>query len=295
MSDSTSNYLTKVCDEFVYYDILVKPSTKEDDNRTQAEKRPVSFDLSAARQILRSALEKFGDGWFNAAVLKVNMLKIDPTFNEHNYGFEKFKAFLDAHDDLLETRHKSPVRLEVRKVIPNDTVPAIASPENLLDKYLACLAKLNLHISPTEHRENLISQLFEIIKGNHNTKISLTEAIEKLADDVEKRTPYIGYTIISETAYQVFHCNCFWFEEETTQSAENKLWDRAVTFRYGINNAEELLAKCDRELLKKIRRGLNQEEKIEAEVAARLLYGKEGNLYKKEYVQNLIADIELQN
>jgi uncharacterized LabA/DUF88 family protein len=295
VSDSTSNYLTKVCDEFVYYDILVKPSTKEDDNITEAEKRQVSFDSSAARQILRGALEKFGDGWFSAAVLKLSMLKIDPTFNEHNYGFEKFKAFLDAHDDLLETRHKSPVRLEVRKVIPNGTAPAIATPENLLDKYLACLAKSNLHMSPTEHRENLVTQLFEIIKGNHNTKISLTEAIEKLADDVEKETPYISYTIISETAYQVFHCNCFWFKEETTQSGENKLWDRAVTFRYGINSANELLAKCDRELLKKIRRGLDQEEKIEAAVAARLLYGKVGNPHKKAYIEKLITEIELQS
>ncbi len=294
VSGTTSNYLTKVCDEFCYYDILVKPPSQEVDRTEEGETRPVSFDVSEARQILRETLEKFEDQWIDAAFLKKSMLKKDPAFNEHNYGFEKFKAFLDAQDDIVETRPKKPLGLEIKKVIQNGTVPDHASPEYLLDRYLACLAQEKVHMRPTEHRKALIINLYDIVGKNHD--ISLTEAIEKLSTLKEKEAPYISYTNIIDTAHSLFHSKCFELGSKHKDYPEGtKLWDKDVNIIGGIGSANELLTWCDRELLKKIRRGLDVEEKIDPEVAARLLYGKEGGPDKKEYVAKLIKEIEIKN
>jgi uncharacterized LabA/DUF88 family protein len=292
VSGTTSNYLTKVCDEFFYYDILVKPTTPEDSSSsTDAAAPPISFDLSEARQILRETLEKFSDGWFSAPILKKAMLKKDPTFNERKYGFAKFKAFLDGHSDMVETRHKTPVRFEVKKVTANGAGVDSSGPEKLLDRYLACLAREKVRMTPTEHRKKLIADMFGIIH-KESSEISLTEAIGKLAKMIEETAPFISYTIINDTAHQLFHCSCFDFVSKTKYPEGTMLWDRGVRFREHINNDSDLLSWCDRELLRKIKRCLNPNEKIEPEVAARLLYGKKGN---EGYIQELINEIEIQN
>lgn len=291
VSGTTSNYLTKVCDEFAYYDILVKPPSQEDDSTTKAETRPMSFDLSEARQILREALEKFEDGWIDATYIKNTMRKINPAFNERNYGFYKFKAFLDAQDDMVETRPLQPVGLEIKKVIPNGTAPDKSSPEKLMDQYLAGLSRVKVRMSPTEHRKTLIINLHKII--DETPDISLSQALERLANMIEEKAPYISYNIITDTAHQLFHCKCFEFEPKTKYPEGTRLWDRAVSFSDGITSANELLTYCDRELLDKISGSLDPGENIDPEVAARLLYGKEGNPYKKEYVEKLIAEVEM--
>lgn len=291
VSGTTSNYLTKVCDEFAYYDILVKPPSQENESSTEGETRPASFDVSEARQILRETLEKFEDGWIDATFLKTSMQKKDPAFNERNYGFEKFKAFLEAQDDLVKIQPKKPLGLEIRKVTQNGTAPEQVKPEYLLDQYLSCLAREKVRMRPTEHRKILIITLYEIIKKNHD--ISLTEAIEKLSTLKEKETPYISYTNINDTAHQLFHCKCFEFGSMQKHYPEGtKLWDKDVSVIDGIGSANELLTRCDRELLKKIRKCLEPNKKIEPEVATWLLYGKEGIPYKKEHVEKLIKEIE---
>ena len=293
VSGTTSNYLTKVCDEFCYYDILVKPPSQEVDIDAEGKARPVSFDVSEARQILRETLEKFEDGWIDAAFLKKCMQKKDPAFNERNYGFEKFRSFLDAQDDIVKTRPKNPLGLEIKKVIQNGTAPDYANPEYLLDRYLSCLAKEKVHMRPTEHRKALIFTLYDIILKNHD--ISFTEAIEKLSTLKEKEAPYISYTNINDTAHALFHCKCFEFNEKITYPEGTKLWDKKVSIINSIGSANVLLTWCDRELLKKIRKRLEPQEKIDPEIAARLLYGKEGGPYKKVHVEKLIKEIEIQN
>jgi uncharacterized LabA/DUF88 family protein len=293
VSGTTSDYLIKVCDEFAYYDIMVKPPQKEDDSAAEAETKPMSFDLSEARQILREALEKFEDGWMEVGNLKNTMLKINPAFNERNYGFDRFKAFLDAQDDMVETRPIKPLGLEIRKVVPNGAAPDKATPEKLLDRYLAELTRVRVRMSPTEHRKTLIINLYKIIEESR--EVSLTGALEILATMIEKNAPYISYSVITDAAYQLFHCKCFEFSPKSNYPEGTKLWDRTVSFGNGISSANELLTMCDRELLAKINKNLNADEKIDPEVATRLLYGKEGVPYKKDYVEKLITEIDTSN
>jgi hypothetical protein len=277
----------------MYYDNLINPPHLTDGKGAKDRTPSESSVLNESSQILWETLEKFGDGWINASVLKKRMLKKDPTFNEHNYGFEQFKDFLDANSDLVETRHISPVKMEARKKPTNGSAEDRTLPMKKLHIYLACLARRKVHMPPSEHRKTLIINLYDIIK--ENTGISLTEALDRLTTLTKEKEPSIRYAIIKDTAFQLFHCQCFDFTSKKDYPEGTMLWDKAVTFSDGINSDNELLTWCDRELLKKIQQGLDPEEKIDPEIAAHLLYDKEGNPYKTDYVKKMIKEIETQN
>ena len=291
--DATADNLIKVCDEFVFYDFLVNPPSQQKDIGTEGKPQPVPFELSEARQILREIMEQFEDAGIDAAFLKSCMRKKNPAFNERNYGYPKFKTFLEAQSDIVTIEHESSGRIDVKKVIPNGSIPEDTSPEKLVERYLACLARVKVHMSPTAHRALLIARIYDII--DKKPKISLNGVVEELATIMEKEAPFISYDQVKDSVNQLFLCKCIWRDDETTYPEGTMLWDRAIRIRKGIRDADEFLARCDQELLKNIQRGLDPEEKMAPDIAARILYGKDGNPEKKEYVEKTIKEIETQN
>ena len=92
---ATSDLLRRACDEFIFYETLV---TEELDDISD------ELRLPDARDLLRRALgvaEQKGEAPVFAGRLKQIMLGLDSSFNEANYGFQQFRAFLEAHPDLV--------------------------------------------------------------------------------------------------------------------------------------------------------------------------------------------------
>jgi uncharacterized protein (TIGR00288 family) len=92
---ATSDLLRRACDEFIFYETLV--SEELDDISDELR-------LPDARDLLRRALgvaEQKGEVPVFAGRLKQIILGIDPSFSEANYGFQQFRAFLEAHQDLV--------------------------------------------------------------------------------------------------------------------------------------------------------------------------------------------------
>src|SRR5512136_1847737 len=92
---ATSDLLRRACDEFIFYETLV--SEELDDISEELR-------LPDARELLRRALgvaEQKGEVPVFAGRLKQIILGIDPSFNEANYGFQQFRSFLEAHQDLV--------------------------------------------------------------------------------------------------------------------------------------------------------------------------------------------------
>jgi uncharacterized LabA/DUF88 family protein len=290
VSGATSNYLTQVCDEYVFYDVLAKSPSVVLDPATEARVRPVSFDVREARRILRQALQKIETPWVDASDLKNAMLRIDSTFNERNYNFDKFKDFLAAQSDLVVTKNKEPLGLLVQELTENNAAPDNENPERQLDRYLQFLAREKIRMRSTEHRKAIIINMFGVIQKN--SKISYTEVIKILANVIENKAPYISYSFINEAAHQLFRSQCFYFDDDDNYPPGTKLWDRSVSLKEGIESANDLLTWCDRELLKKILHWLEPEEKINPEVAVRLLYGQEGMPYKMDHIEKLIEEIQ---
>lgn len=293
VSGSTSNYLTRVCDEYVFYDMLVKQPEQAEKSKEDRKSRAPSFDVSEARRILRQALEKIDDKSVDASDLKNTMLQIDPTFNERNYNFEKFKDFLGAQSDLVITEPIEPLGMRVKKAVENQNGADNDNPERLLDRYLQFLAREKVRMTPTDHRKAIIINFHDLVENN--PKVSYTEVLKKLITLTEEQAPMISFAYINDVAYQLFYARCIEFDSEDNYTPGTKLWDRTFQLKEAIRNANDLVTWCDRDLLTKILIWLEKDEEINVEVAARLLYGQAGAEYKTGHVEKLIEEIKTEN
>lgn len=99
---STSRLIANVCDEFFFYDSLVKrrqPEPEPEPNEDEAESaRPSKIKIDHAFALLVETLENYArdeSGPVHGSVVKTSMKRKLPTFNEVELGFRTFARFLD--------------------------------------------------------------------------------------------------------------------------------------------------------------------------------------------------------
>lgn len=268
VSGTSAEYLVNACDEFIFYDKLIatvkQPVRPVKKGAPEAPPAP-SFEITEARLLLRRVLESWEGDWMAAAELKKTMLRLNPSFNERNYDFSSFKEFLQAQNEMINLR-TSGDQLEAQ-LIPE----APTSHENLLEQYLQVLAGHKIRMTPNEYRPSIIFKFYEYGKSGG---LSLTALKDQVHAHFEDNAPHITGAYIAEITHQLFHTYCFVFDQEGSDyPADVKLWDRRVSFSTEITRATELLDKCDRGILQKITRHVGATEKVDKEVAARVLYG----------------------
>jgi uncharacterized protein (TIGR00288 family) len=97
---ATSDLLRRACDEFVFYETLVSEELGEiaDEIRLPDPRELLLRALSAA--------EQKGETPVFAGRLKQIMLGLDSSFTEANYGFQRFRDFLEANQDALEIQEE---------------------------------------------------------------------------------------------------------------------------------------------------------------------------------------------
>ncbi len=135
ISGTSAEYLVNACDEFIFYDKLIAPPAPPDKPKTLPAETPApSFDITEARLLLRRVLEGWEGGWMRASALKSAMLRLNPSFNERNYGFSSFKAFLQAQHEMIELRI---INNQIEVALLPEAPP---SPETILENYLQILA-----------------------------------------------------------------------------------------------------------------------------------------------------------
>jgi uncharacterized LabA/DUF88 family protein len=291
VSGASAEYLVNACDQFIYYDVLVGATQGPTMKDKGGEAAPVAFDVSEARQLLRRALQNREGEWVSAGQLKSGMLRLDPAFNERNYSFQSFKEFLSAQGDLVRLRTAQPGgHLEVQFIAESEAPTAEQPPEAMMDRYLKLLSQQKVRMTPTEHRPTIIFRFFRILRANPGR--SLTELKEDLHAYFEEAAPHIRWQYVHETVHQLFHTYCFDFDQDDGKYPKDvRLWDRHVSLVSGINNADDLLDRCDRGLLKKIGSRLGSVDEIDREAAARLLYGSVRGQKMLDHVQDLIKDL----
>lgn len=132
VTGSTSRALVAACDEFSSYSDLPgvvetrvadEPAAKSDPAPAKTTKaaRPrksASRKEPPATALLRRALQigagKSDDGWQYSSSLKSQMLRLDSTFKEKSLGFTSFRAFVESHDKVVETKLLDNGQLVVR-------------------------------------------------------------------------------------------------------------------------------------------------------------------------------------
>ncbi len=147
----THALLAKSCDEFLYLETVLA-------------REPEVVDLSTAerenaRKLLTRALAVFGQRGelpILATQLKETLLSIDPTFNETNLGYDRFRTWLEDNDDLANLFFKglamyvAPVDFNVpheyaavpRAVPPGEPKPLPAPQRTLSESYRHLFSKV---------------------------------------------------------------------------------------------------------------------------------------------------------
>lgn len=103
VKETTNQFLVKSCNEFKYYSsLLIKSSTIRNIENGGFE----ASDIEEARELLCKAItriiDRSEDNYAKKAALKPMMILLDPSFDEMNFGFNNFSAFLESFDDIIE-------------------------------------------------------------------------------------------------------------------------------------------------------------------------------------------------
>jgi uncharacterized protein (TIGR00288 family) len=186
---ATSDLLRRACDEFIFYETLV--SEELDDISDELR-------LPEARELLRRALgvaEQKGEVPVFAGRLKQIMLGLDPSFNEANYGFQQFRAFLEAHLDLV-TIEEQGLQVYVGLHRPTAAAPTGAPPPPAVkpaleqpalsggawnQRYRSFLREANLRVVESGTRLQVLGDFLTLVQ-DHPDSPSLNNVADLLKD-----------------------------------------------------------------------------------------------------------------
>lgn len=137
VTGSTSRALVAACDDFSSYGDLpgvddaviptaapelplleTKTASKQAAKKSAPARKTAKAKEAPATMLLRRAIqvgaEKSDDGWQHSSSVKSQMQRLDSTFKEKSLGFSSFRAFVESHDDLVETKLLDNGQLAVR-------------------------------------------------------------------------------------------------------------------------------------------------------------------------------------
>ena len=198
LRSATSDLLRRACDEFIFYETLVTEELTDMADELQ---------LPDPRDLLRRAVcaaEQKGETPVFAGRLKQIMLGLDSSFNEANYGFPQFRAFLEAHQDLIDIQEQGlQLYVSLRKV---ETPVAIQAPPpppakpaaDLSQRYRSFLREASLRVVDYGTRLQVLTDFMATIQAQPEP-ISLNDAADLLKDryDAENAlTPKIAVSDI---------------------------------------------------------------------------------------------------
>jgi uncharacterized LabA/DUF88 family protein len=114
VKSSTSSLLVKSCDEFIYYDDLVKRAAKNIPKRTRRKESGTPADDKKAEavdqvmEIIRSLADDYENVW--GSMVKQTLGRVSPGFNHEYHGFRSFNELLRDLErrKLVELRHDEP-------------------------------------------------------------------------------------------------------------------------------------------------------------------------------------------
>ncbi|MDX1932907.1 MAG: NYN domain-containing protein [Capsulimonadales bacterium] len=310
---NTSTYLAKSCDIFCYYDDL------RDERNDELPQRAARNSPENPTIVLMKAMANLGNKPVPGSALKQQMRRIDPLFDEVRAGHASFLEFLRANQEVIDV-HKpaigdvqvapkgmgtvngtayaaTPDRPNERNFSnpnytpyqPSGNIPYQAPPPppppapSASERLRLWLRDNNFRPVPADDRHRIINVMFDLFQEAeaNNEDISLKEAKDRLHLWFEENRPSVPWESINSTVYHLFYTWCFHFD----RSDENKqLWDQRTTLASDIHSAEDLIAKSERNIVRKVWERERQE--IDPDALNDWLY--DGDPARKEIVVELI-------
>ena len=154
LHSATSDLLRRACDEFIFYETLIAEELSDIADELQL---PDPRDL--LRRALMAAAHK-GETPVFAGRLKQIMLSLDSSFNEANYGYQQFRAFLEGQLSLIALQDiDSQLYVQLRQAgdqaslapLAEPLAPSIAKPIQRFGSQ-STLSQLSARSRPASHR-----------------------------------------------------------------------------------------------------------------------------------------------
>lgn len=327
VKSNTSNYLAKSCDVFIYYDDLHPreggslpersiPSTPTDPVALIAIALAALGNKPVAASALKMQMRKM-DPMFDEAALGHNSfldflrahgeiidfykpavgdVTIAPKGHLGEIGALRDTAVAPQSNGNGAARpynHPSYTPYAPPSNLGNTTSNAVGtsgvsgtSGMSSTERLHLWMRDNNFRYVPSDERLQVIHVVYDTFSGNAGDEISLKEAKDRLHQWFEENRPSIAWESINSTVYHLFYTWCFFFDRN--DGDDNKqLWDRRTSLHSDIHNAEELMQRCDRGIIRKLWE--RDRTDIDADALNDWLY--DSSAERRQYIEELIRSV----
>ncbi len=278
---SSSQYLVKSCDQYLFYEEIAEWIPDEHgDGNGNGRRDSRSLLLSTVRRMAdRQGLPGMPPPGtpLKAEAVRAAMRRNDPSWDERFDGFTNFMEFLDAHSDvilsgkpaelsdvflvergsmaesnllrMLETGRSEAVYSERQYSFENGYAGGHDGstggwPQTTAQRYLAALRVRRIRHVPMEERYAIIRCLWRIFEEARSAgeALSLKEAKDRLHEWFEENQPAVPWDSANNVVYHLFWTYCFEFDEA---EEDVPLWDRPTRWSGLPADAEEVIRRCD--------------------------------------------------
>jgi len=164
------------------------------------------------------------------------------------------------------------------------SLPVATTPEGKLEQYSSLLSSRKIRIPNGGQRPFIIYKMYEMVK-NAPEQLTFNQLKEQVEAFFANTNPKIDAQVVLDIAHQLFHTFCFEFDPES----HDRILNRKMFFAADVQNAPDLLDKCDRKILQFLISDLGSPDKLDLEVIARLLYGGARTSKVLDHITDLMA------
>ncbi len=300
---TTAAGLIQACDEYVFYDELLSPDAlKQQQQARQTAKmgkgnKRADKDQAVKRDTLAKDLRgTLSPGyWVSQDMLLKRLRKRNKSFDSDlkSAGYTTLEDLLRDFPDQLEIRVNDKHQPEVfrpgkKASSPGKSTPAPPPPppvELTMEDYLKVLRKQRIYMTPGRHRPDIIITIYRLAQREHPDTLTQLMHITQTAYEGH---PEVTPTMVKEVIHQLFHAYSFEFEKEDGVM----LWDCPSRFSPEIDSERALLRNCDRDILRRIYRGLSSRAEIDPKIAANILYGRDDHPAFAQRAEQLLEEIK---
>jgi uncharacterized LabA/DUF88 family protein len=284
----THHLLVKSCDEFVYLETVMGETSNVEEQTT--------MERDMARGLLTKAIQAHGQRGeipVLATRLKQTMLLMDPAFNEANFGYAQFKAWLEDSRDLvklfvrdlqlyaapLDYTLPSDVEVIGGELAPEEMGVAIPPTLNLEAHYKQIFTRLKLTSVDLATRRDVLRDIYRELCERPGAQTT-DELLESLRERYEDQGMVRSKTTLREILQMAFRQRAFDYNNQPVSLYT------PVFLAGGIDSEAEFVSRAESDFVYAVvRAGLNIDV---AELANILLNDRN----QSDYVQCLLDDLK---
>lgn len=257
VQETTNQYWIKSCNEFKFYSSIVKDKESVDTDDSE------EFDIDDAKELLKKSLKMLftesGNNFAYRVRIKPIMLRLDPSFDETNYGANNFTEFLKQCNDIVkmkETEKHIIVSFKDESVAV-DEIPS--TPSHLYEKILK---KQQIRLVSPIFLIHGLAETFKIFDEDEEIK-SYRDYRNKLLGRLKELDFNVQDSDTAKIKAMIYKAFCFQIDFES----------KTVSLSNDIKTDSDLKDRVYKMLIKRILDNVDESHGVDIEYISEMLYG----------------------